>query len=99
MEENLFPTLNWEVTGLQTMVPLEHSIEGVVSRESLIGHKSSEGATGFLKELTSPPCLSQGQRSGHHRVTADRRLSHAQCCRRREQAIFNSAKLISKGGI
>lgn len=81
------------------MVPLEHSIEGVVSRESSRGHKSSEGATDFLKELTSPPCPSQGQRSGHHRVTADRRLSHAQRCRVKEQAILNSVKLISKGGI
>lgn len=93
MEENLFPTLSWEVTGLQIMVPLEHSKEGVVSRES------SEGATDFLKELTSPSCPTQGQRSGHHRVTADRQLSHAQRCRGREQAILNSAKLISKGGI
>lgn len=81
------------------MVPLEHSIEGVVSGEPSIGQKSSEGATDFPKELTSPPCSSQGQRSGHHRVTADRRLSHAQCCGGREQAILNSAKLISKGSI
>lgn len=70
MEENLFPTLSWEVTGLQTMVLLEHSIEGVVSREPSIVHKSSEGATDFLKELTSPPYPSHDQRSGHHRVTA-----------------------------
>lgn len=93
MEENLFshPQLggNWAA---DNGAP-GNSKEGVVSRES------SEGATDFLKELTSPSCPTQGQRAGHHRVTADRQLSHAQHCRGREQAILNSAKLISKGGI
>lgn len=31
VEENLFPTLSCEVAGLQTMVLMEHSIEGVAS--------------------------------------------------------------------
>lgn len=63
VEENLFPTLSWEVVGLQTMVSLEHSIEGVTSGGDF--HRSQVFRECYkLSEGANPALFGQGRDKG-----------------------------------